>query len=361
MFLLVVWKQQQQEIFDRVERENALEDELEEYTDVYEFIEKYKNKEFAIELGEALSLNLYTPPRTTIDESRETPGAPKGERPKEILDIIYHRLEETFELKDTIDTIEELKKGVLNEATFEKLFDAIFQLSDTDDEQIMILNLVLFIKDLEHDYNNYLKESKPAKGDKIIILIEKCIKKLNEKIQLENYSFNIEMLNDEMLRQGTAVKERLIMPTYASLLSRGILEKDFHFKNPEQEYDYTNILQDQGYNPTGITAQRIELDGLCPFTGENLLGTELDKKIYKFITEKWLKYIFTSLCRLEMLYLYGNDLYIIQYIFSLIMKNIEFKVTINEDGSEWKLQIIYTGTFEVDISSKGIKKMHLNL
>ena len=57
-----------------------------------------------------------------------------------------------------------------------------------------------------------------------------------------------------------------------------------------------------------------------------------------------------------MLYLYGNDLYIIQYIFSLIMKNIEFKVTINEDGSEWKLQIIYTGTFEVDISSKGIKK-----
>ena len=221
-----------QEIFDRVERENALEDELEEYTDVYEFIEKYKNKEFAIELGEALSLNLYTPPRTTIDESRETPGAPKGERPKEILDIIYHRLEETFELKDTIDTIEELKKGVLNEATFEKLFDAIFQLSDTDDEQIMILNLVLFIKDLEHDYNNYLKESKPAKGDKIIILIEKCIKKLNEKIQLENYSFNIEMLNDEMLRQGTDSKRKINNANICFIIITWNFRERFSFQKP---------------------------------------------------------------------------------------------------------------------------------
>lgn len=344
-----------QKIFRRVDAEEELAEELKKFQIADAFISTHKKEEL-----DASILIQFTPMQ--IGRQTEIPGAPKGERPKEILDIIYNRLEDIFELKDTIDTIEELKKGVLNEAIFEKLFDTIFQLSDTDDEQIMILNLVLFIKDLEHDYNNYLKDSKPAEGDRTIILIEKCIKKLNEKIELEGYSFNIEMLSDEMLRQGTAVKERLIMPTYASLLSRGILDKDFHFKKPVEEYDFTNILQDQGYNPTGIAAQRIELDGLCPFTEEKLLGTDLDKKnIYKFITERWLKYIFTSLCRLEMLYLNGNNLYIIQYIFSLIMKKIEFNVTINEAGTVWELQIIYKdiGIEEVkvvDISSKGITK-----
>ena len=318
--------------------------------------------------GEILQNASISPPSTPfqgdIEEQREAPGAPKGKRPQEILDIIYNRL------SGEIDIIKK-RIGKMDEDTFKKLFDAIFQLKDTDDDQIMILNLVLFIKDLEHDYNNYLKESKPEEDDRIIILIEKCIRKLDEKIQLEHYSFKTEMFDDDKLKQGYIIQEGEINDTYGSLLLRGNLKENFAFKIPDQEYDPENILLDQGYNPTKIKAQQIELDGLGDIKKEDLLGSGLNKKnIYKFITEKWLKYIFTSLCRLEVFYLIGKDLYIITDIISLIMKQIHFIVTIDkiEIGTEiktkWKLEIIYidtdTGThidsFNVDISGKGISK-----
>ena len=35
-----------------------------------------------------------------------------------------------------------------------------------------------------------------------------------------------------------------------------ILDDDFHFEIPEEEYDTTNVLQDQGYNPTGRSAEK---------------------------------------------------------------------------------------------------------
>tara|TARA_Y100000741_G_scaffold42709_1_gene29703 strand:- start:2514 stop:4499 length:1986 start_codon:yes stop_codon:yes gene_type:complete len=297
-----------------------------------------------------------TPPRS----SGELPDAPKKERP-DMLSEIDAKLEDTFHL------IEQLKvtEGSSEIVSFELLFDQIFQLNERENDNSMILNLLLFVKDLEHDYNYYLKDEKIADDDRINILIGKCISKLDEKIKLEAYDFTVDMLNDDMLRQGTAVKEGLIMPTYVSLLLRGILEEDFHFISeenflkPEEEFESSNILQDQGYNPAGLPANkinRIELDGLIEVEEGKLLETDLDKKdIYSLITQKWLEYIFTSLCRLELLYLRGKELYVMQDIFSSIMINIEFIVTIRE--GKWYLKIKYKKEDKVwEISNLGKTK-----
>ena len=102
--------------------------------------------------GNALLSQYSTPDKK---QKPELPPTPKGERPQNILSITYNRLEDAF---DTIK--KELKKDKMDQATFEILFNAIFQLDDKDDEQIMILNLVLFIKDFQHDYENYLREER---------------------------------------------------------------------------------------------------------------------------------------------------------------------------------------------------------
>ena len=320
-------QQQEQEQYNLIGGGSSLEELSDMIKDVNdEFYEIEQQKDFEnYEIAEKLlygkvveniseqegkgnaSLSQYSTPDKK--QQPELPPTPKGERPQNILSITYNRLKDAFRIIK-----EELKEGKMNQYTFETLFNAIFQLDDKDDEQIMILNLVLFIKDFEHDYENYLKEEQRADDDRIKILINKCIRKLDEKIKLEGYSFDTEILSDEMLRQGNVIKQDEINDTYTSLLLRGILDDDFHFEIPEEEYDPTNVLQDQGYNPTGRPAgeiNRIELDGLNEVEEEGtLLGTQLLKKdIYKFITEKWLKYIFYSLCRLEMFYLKGNNLH----------------------------------------------------
>lgn len=368
-YLLLKQQQQQYNLIGGSSMEDVSEmlkhvnDEFYEIEEL-EDLEKYHNAEkFILEniseqerKGNTLVSSLSTPMKERIEEAPLAPLAPERKGRQEILCIKSNRLEMLIpiieNLKETYKTI-----GDFDEDTFKLLFDEIFQLDGKDDEQIMILNLVLFIKDFEHDYENYLKEEPRADDDRINILIKKCIRKLDEKIKLERYSFSIEMLSDEMLRQGYIVGQDEINDTYASLLLRGNLDEDFYFKIPDEEYDIRNILQDQGYNPMRIEAQRIELDGLSKVIKEELLGTKLDKKrIYEFITEKWLKYIFYSLCRLEIFYLNGKDLDKIEKIFSLIMKDINFNVDINDEGTVWTLLIKYKDIipFEIDISSKGI-------
>lgn len=306
--------------------------------------------------------NYPSPIQNMTESSKYQQNAPKRERPRTIIETRVEMLRESM-LEDIIDNLKkkyERKTEELDEEDFKTLFNIVFQLDNTDIDEVMIINLMFFITDLYHDYNNY--QYPHLNETPVRTLINKYIKMLKTIIKNLNYTLDLDDYMDNVLNQKYVMNNDVINQTFASLLLRKELElADFSFKSIKiKEFSLypENVLQDQGYNPSRIKgATKIEIDGLHKIVDNNLLGTNLKKtNIYKFITKKWLEYIFNSLCRLElnMFTSEEKEMYSeFEHILSSIMRSVKF--SIDTESYPWSLSIRFiTEEKEVEIDKINI-------